>query len=258
VWIFGKSVYVHRRPVVVLKETETSSAVRDKEPVTFDEMRPGCYDPAARIDLDGRWRFQLLPTPDTSLAGRWTEIDVPGCWTMQEFDDLHSVGDGPHYTNVQMPWLDLPPHPPAANPTGVFERDVDVPVEWTGRRIVHARPAGPVRRRLYLAETGAPRRPTGLFLDGHYARRGRPSGARELAAMAGLVRGHTWAYRALREAARAGNWPANTRLVVHYRPSRGQRAIIADIAACGVEVDDRSEEYRWRRRKRRAGRHPAS
>jgi beta-galactosidase len=93
-------------------------------------------DPAARTALDGRWRFQLLPTPDTALAGRWAEIDVPGCWTMQEFDDLHAVGDRPHYTNVQMPWPDLPPHPPDTNPTGVYERDVEVPAEWTGRRIV--------------------------------------------------------------------------------------------------------------------------
>ena len=93
-------------------------------------------DPASRTALGGRWRFQLLPTPDTALAGRWAEIDVPGCWTMQEFDDLHAVGDRPQYTNVQMPWPDLPPHPPAANPTGVYERDVDVPAEWTGRRIV--------------------------------------------------------------------------------------------------------------------------
>ena len=44
--------------------------------------------------------------------------------------------DRPHYTNVQMPWPDLPPHPPAANPTGVYERDVEVPAEWAGRRVV--------------------------------------------------------------------------------------------------------------------------
>ena len=40
------------------------------------------------------------------------------------------------YTNVQMPWPDLPPHPPAANPTGVYERDVEVPAAWSGRRVV--------------------------------------------------------------------------------------------------------------------------
>jgi len=89
-----------------------------------------------RVALDGRWRFQLLPAPDAPLADRWTEVDVPGCWTMQEFEDLHDVDDRPQYTNVQMPWSDLPPHPPAANPTGVYERDVEVPAAWAGRRVV--------------------------------------------------------------------------------------------------------------------------
>lgn len=49
VWFFGKSVYVPRRPVLVLKNVETSSEVRDKEPVTFDEMTPACYDPKERL-----------------------------------------------------------------------------------------------------------------------------------------------------------------------------------------------------------------
>jgi beta-galactosidase len=91
---------------------------------------------ADRLPLDGSWRFQLLPTPQAPLADRWTRLDVPGCWTMQDFDDLHGVGDLPQYTNVQMPWPELPPHVPAANPTGVHERDFDIPGEWAGRRIV--------------------------------------------------------------------------------------------------------------------------
>ena len=90
----------------------------------------------ARIGLDGHWRFQLLPAPDAALASRWAQIAVPGCWTMQEFDDVHGVGDQPQYTNVQMPWPDLPPHPPSANPTGVYERDVEIPQDWIGRRVV--------------------------------------------------------------------------------------------------------------------------
>lgn len=89
-----------------------------------------------RVALDGRWRFQLLPAPQATLAERWSETDVPGCWTVQDFDDLHGVADHPRYTNVQMPWPDLPPHPPAANPTGVYEREAEVPAGWTGRRIV--------------------------------------------------------------------------------------------------------------------------
>jgi beta-galactosidase len=55
---------------------------------------------------------------------------VPGCWTMQD------VGDHPWYTNARMPWPQPPPHLPAANPTGVYERDVEVPPTWAGRRIV--------------------------------------------------------------------------------------------------------------------------
>ncbi len=85
---------------------------------------------ADRVDLDGRWRFQLLPAPDAEPAGAWGGIDVPGCWTMQGW------GDVPHYTNVVMPFPGLPPAVPAANPTGLYEREVEIPAAWAGRRIV--------------------------------------------------------------------------------------------------------------------------
>jgi beta-galactosidase len=83
-----------------------------------------------RVALDGRWRFQLLPSPEAEPAPRWGEIDVPACWTMQGFGDL------PHYTNVVMPFPGLPPTVPAANPTGLYEREVDIPAQWAGRRVV--------------------------------------------------------------------------------------------------------------------------
>jgi beta-galactosidase/beta-glucuronidase len=51
-----------------------------------------------RVALDGRWRFQLLPSPDAEPDAAWGEIEVPGCWTMQGWGDL------PHYTNVVMPF----------------------------------------------------------------------------------------------------------------------------------------------------------
>jgi beta-galactosidase len=92
--------------------------------------------PGARLSLDGEWRFQLLPSPEAPLAGRWTRTAVPGCWTMQDFEDIHGVEDLPWYTNVRMPWPGPPPHPPAANPTGVYEREVTVPADWAGRRVV--------------------------------------------------------------------------------------------------------------------------
>ena len=84
----------------------------------------------ARLVLDGTWRFQLLPRPDAELSADWRSIEVPGCWTMQATSDL------PHYTNVQMPFPDLPPQPPSENPTGVYQRSFDVPADFSDRRIV--------------------------------------------------------------------------------------------------------------------------
>jgi beta-galactosidase len=91
-----------------------------------------------RLALDGRWRFQLLHTPEDELAPNWVEADVPSCWTMSGSDDpLQGFFDLPHYTNVQMPFPGDPPHLPEINPTGVYERDFDAPAEWiAGRRIV--------------------------------------------------------------------------------------------------------------------------
>ncbi|MGW1024494.1 glycoside hydrolase family 2 TIM barrel-domain containing protein [Streptomyces sp. NPDC002577] len=93
-------------------------------PMHTVDRRPGA------LSLDGSWRFQLLPAPDAPLAEDWSELVVPGCWTMQDPRDL------PQYTNVQMPWPEYPPSVPAANPTGVHETDVDVPADWADRRIV--------------------------------------------------------------------------------------------------------------------------
>ncbi|HEY7589636.1 MAG TPA: glycoside hydrolase family 2 TIM barrel-domain containing protein, partial [Candidatus Limnocylindrales bacterium] len=83
-----------------------------------------------RLDLDGTWRFELLPHPDAEPAGRWREIEVPGLWTVGDY------GDRPQYTNVQMPFAGRPPTVPADNPTGIYERSFDLPPRWTGRRIV--------------------------------------------------------------------------------------------------------------------------
>jgi beta-galactosidase len=83
-----------------------------------------------RLVLDGKWRFQLLPRADAAPSGDWREVDVPGCWTMQD------SGDFPRYTNVVMPFPDRPPRVPDANPTGLYERTFEVPVDWMGRRVV--------------------------------------------------------------------------------------------------------------------------
>jgi beta-galactosidase len=49
---------------------------------------------------------------------------------------MSGTWDLPHYTNVQMPFDGLPPAIPERNPTGVYEREFEVPAAWIGRRIV--------------------------------------------------------------------------------------------------------------------------
>ena len=83
-----------------------------------------------RVLLDGEWRFQLLPAADAAATDAWGTITVPGSWAMQDKGDL------PQYTNIVMPFPDLPPAVPAANPTGLYVRSFEVPERWAGRRIV--------------------------------------------------------------------------------------------------------------------------
>jgi len=87
-----------------------------------------------QISLDGTWRFQLLHKPTEKLGKNWSSIPVPGLWTMQEPSDIFF--DKPIYTNVQMPFEEQPPFVPAENPTGVYERDFDIPKIWSGKRVV--------------------------------------------------------------------------------------------------------------------------
>jgi beta-galactosidase len=113
---------------------------------------------AGAVKLDGDWRFQLLPAPDAPLADVWSSSYVPGVWTMQGTDDL------PRYTNVRMPFAQFPPLSPEANPTGVYERAVDVPPEWAGRRIVLQ--VGAAESVLMVHVDG---RPVGISKDSHLA-----------------------------------------------------------------------------------------
>jgi beta-galactosidase len=124
-------------------------------------------DGTPRISLDGRWRFELFASPEAALEAAEpprASVEVPGCWTMQEFDDVNAVHDRPHYTNVQMPFADRPPNPPAANPSAIYEREVELPPEWAGRRVVlHVGAAESV---LLVSVNGAE---VGLSKDSHLA-----------------------------------------------------------------------------------------
>lgn len=121
-------------------------------PMSAVDRRPGA------VSLDGEWRFQLLPAPDAPRAGAWSSVYVPGAWTLQDTDDL------PQYTNVRMPYTEYPPLSPAANPTGVYEREIDVPAEWAGRRVVLQ--VGAAESVLLVHVDG---QPVGISKDSHLA-----------------------------------------------------------------------------------------
>ena len=83
--------------------------------------------------LDGRWQFRLVARPEdapAALSARrgWSEVDVPGLWTMQGFGR-------PQYTNVVMPFDDRPPTVPEQNETGIYRTAFSVP------RALRRRPA---------------------------------------------------------------------------------------------------------------------
>jgi beta-galactosidase len=91
--------------------------------------------PASRMrSLDGAWSFKLSPRPeDAPRALRstrsWHEVEVPGLWTMQGYGT-------PHYTNVQMPFANLPPDVPDDNATGIYRRSFTVPRGWRSRPVL--------------------------------------------------------------------------------------------------------------------------
>ncbi|NBM20017.1 glycoside hydrolase family 2 TIM barrel-domain containing protein, partial [Streptomyces sp. GC420] len=89
---------------------------------------------AARLSLNGSWRFRLSATADAEDesfalpgfdASAWDEVAVPGHWVLQ--------GHGaPAYTNVRYPFPVDPPRVPAENPTGDHLRLFDLPDDWPG------------------------------------------------------------------------------------------------------------------------------
>ncbi|MES5818192.1 glycoside hydrolase family 2 TIM barrel-domain containing protein [Streptomyces sp. RG80] len=141
-------------PLLALRPWEAPEVTSwGRLPMNAVDRRPGA------LPLDGDWRFQLLSAPDAPVGGAWSTARVPGVWTMQDTDDL------PQYTNVRMPYAEFPPLSPAyRNPTGVYERTVDVPAEWAGRRIVLQ--VGAAESVLLVHVDG---RPVGVSKDSHLA-----------------------------------------------------------------------------------------
>ncbi|WP_246157408.1 glycoside hydrolase family 2 TIM barrel-domain containing protein [Catellatospora sichuanensis] len=91
---------------------------------------------AARLSLNGTWRFRVSPTadaPDDFAAADfddtgWDEIAIPSHWTLQGGPD-HPYGK-PIYTNVRYPIPVDPPHVPTDNPTGDHRLTFDLPDGW--------------------------------------------------------------------------------------------------------------------------------
>lgn len=91
------------------------------------------------LSLDGIWSFALAENPGvvpdnffaTAFdASAWAKVVVPGTWTLQGFDK-------PHYTNVVMPFGNIPPSTPVKhNPTGLYRTQFELPPLWEKRRVV--------------------------------------------------------------------------------------------------------------------------
>ncbi|KOU78008.1 beta-galactosidase [Streptomyces sp. MMG1533] len=140
-------------PLIALRPWEAPEVTSwGRLPMNATDRRAGA------LGLDGDWRFQLLAAPDAPVTDVWSSSYVPGVWTMQDTDDL------PQYTNVRMPYAAFPPLSPADNPTGVYERTVDVPAQWAGRRIVLQ--VGAAESVLLVHVDG---RPVGISKDSHLA-----------------------------------------------------------------------------------------
>ena len=90
---------------------------------------------ASRVrSLDGDWDFRLAARPEDApralgMKRGWHTVEVPGLWTMQGFGQ-------PHYTNVVMPFEELPPHVPEQNETGIYRRAFTLPRGWRSRPVV--------------------------------------------------------------------------------------------------------------------------
>ena len=85
------------------------------------------------MDLDGTWQFRYTTSPEKLTfdvpRSEWTAVTVPDSWVMRGYER-------PQYTNVQMPYPELPPEVPAENPTGVYRRTFTLSAEWAARRTV--------------------------------------------------------------------------------------------------------------------------
>ncbi|MFF3489467.1 glycoside hydrolase family 2 TIM barrel-domain containing protein [Streptomyces sp. NPDC002701] len=93
---------------------------------------------AARLCLDGDWRFQLVPGTHAVTDGfehpghddsAWHLLPVPSCWQMTGVPGP-PVHGAPAYTNQIFPFPVDPPRVPDTNPTGEYRREFTLPEDW--------------------------------------------------------------------------------------------------------------------------------
>ena len=61
VWVFGDLTYIHKRHVAAVGYSRDEMTMT---PMTYDEMRPGCWDPVERVkDFEANWMDGSLPFP---------------------------------------------------------------------------------------------------------------------------------------------------------------------------------------------------
>ena len=88
------------------------------------------------LRLDGEWSFARFPHPDLVPADAidgpapTRTVRVPGTWTLQGTEDR------PQYTNVRMPFPEVPPDLPAIAPTAVHRRRLELPAGAAGGRVM--------------------------------------------------------------------------------------------------------------------------
>ena len=107
-------------------------------PTERDALSKGREDSPWWMSLNGTWFAKRWAHPgqvpasaaESADTSGWTEVAVPGNWTLQ------GLGDLPQYTNIVMPWPELPPHLPEEIPTVVHRRRVTLPNGWKGRRVI--------------------------------------------------------------------------------------------------------------------------
>ena len=86
-WVYEDLVYIHKRHVAAVGYPRDEMTMT---PMTYEEMRPGCYDPAARVDLAlrgsrrdvaghevaeaGLAALQVLVAVPLGDLGRWSRV----------------------------------------------------------------------------------------------------------------------------------------------------------------------------------------